>query len=101
MLMLIAVEQRAALPAGQVTELQYVDLVRDPVAAIGGAYEHLGLPIAPELPDRITGYLANRPQTKFGVHHYDLAAYGLDADQIRRDFADYVDAFGVVPEDPA
>jgi hypothetical protein len=74
---------------------------RDPVRAIRAAYPPLGLPIAPELPDRITGYLANRPQTKFGVHHYDLAAYGLDADQIRRDFADYVDAFGVVPEDPA
>ena len=101
MRMLVAVEQRAALPEDQVTELQYVDLVRDPAGAITGAYERLGLPVAPELPDRITRYLADRPQTKFGVHHYRLEDFGLDADQIRRDFADYVDAFGVVPEDPA
>jgi hypothetical protein len=100
MLMLIAVEQQASLPAGQVAELQYIDLVRDPVGAITTAYEGLGLPVSPELPDRITGYLANRPQAKFGVHHYDLEAYGLDADQIRRDFAEYVDTFGVIPEDP-
>src|SRR5205085_7266283 len=37
-------EQRAALPEGQIADLHYLDLLRDPVAAIKGAYDRLGVP---------------------------------------------------------
>jgi hypothetical protein len=93
-----AAEQRATLPAGQVAELQYADLLRDPVAAITRAYEELQVPVAPDLGDRIVAYLDARPQTKYGVHRYRAEDYGLDVDRIRRDFAPYIEEFGIEPE---
>jgi hypothetical protein len=89
----------AALPPGQVAELQYLDLMRDPVAAISVAYDTLGLTMAPEVPDRIRAYLAARPQGHAGAHRYSLGDYGLDAATIRAGLAPYLDRFQVVPED--
>lgn len=93
-----SVEQRPSLPAGQVTDLHYLDLLRDPVAAIAAAYEQLGLPFAADLPDRIRGYLDARPQDKHGVHKYSPADFDLDADDLRRDFLPYTEGFGVAAE---
>jgi len=93
-----AAEQRASLPAGQVADLHYLDLLRDPVDAIGRAYDTLGLPFGDGLPDLVTKYLAERPQDKHGRHHYAAADFGLDPDQLRRDFTPYTEAFGVEPE---
>jgi hypothetical protein len=89
----------AALPPGQVAELQYLDLLWDPVGAIGTAYDTLGLTMAPEVPDRIRAYLAARPQGHAGAHRYSLDDYGLDADTVRADLAPYLDAFEIVAED--
>ena len=93
-----SVEQRRSLPAAQIADLHYLDLLADPVAAIAGAYERLGLPFGSELPDRIRSYLAARPQDKHGVHRYSAADYGLDPAELRRDFLPYTAGFGVAHE---
>jgi hypothetical protein len=92
-----AAEQRRAgeLPEHQIADLHYQDLLRDPVTAITTAYERLGLPIDPGLPEAITGYLAARPQDKHGTHRYAAADFGLDPDAIRAEYAPYIEAFGV------
>jgi hypothetical protein len=89
----------AALPPGQVAELQYVDLLRDPVGAIAQAYDTLGCAMAPDLPDRIRAYLAARPQGRGGAHQYSLEEYGLDGATIRADLAQYLQTFSVPAED--
>lgn len=96
------VQQRAAgeLPEDQIADLHYLDLLRDPVGAIRGAYDRLGLPFDDELPARIRGYLDARPQDKHGHHRYRAADLGLDPDQIRREFATYTDAYDVELEEP-
>ncbi|MEX2256803.1 MAG: sulfotransferase [Acidimicrobiia bacterium] len=90
-------EQRSsgALPEDQIADLHHLDLLRDPVAAITGASERLGLPIDDALPDLVTGYLAARPQDKHGTHRYSAADFGLDVDTIRAEFAPYTATFGV------
>ncbi len=88
----------AALPAGQVAELQYLDLMADPVAALGRVYDQLGLPMAPELPDLMRAYLEAKPKDRFGAHRYSLADYGLDEDEVRAGFAPYTERFGVPAE---
>ncbi|HEX4432152.1 MAG TPA: sulfotransferase [Frankiaceae bacterium] len=89
------VEQRPQLPAGQVADLHYLDLISDPVAAIESAYASLGLPFDPALPDKIRSYLASRPQHKHGEHRYSAADFGLDPAEIRQSFLPYTDAFNV------
>ena len=88
----------AALPPGQIAEVQYLDLVADPVATVTTALETLGVAPDPSLPGLITDYLAARPQGHKGVHRYSLADFGLDADTIRAELAPYIEAFGVVSE---
>jgi len=88
----------AALPAGQVAEIQYLDLMRDPVEAVRGVYEVLGLPLAPELPGLMTAYLERKPKDRFGAHRYSLADYGLDEATVRADFATYTETFEVQAE---
>ena len=88
----------AALPTGQVAEIQYLDLMRDPVEAVREVYEVLGLPMAPELPGLMTAYLEQKPKDRFGAHRYSLADYGLDEATVRADFATYTEAFGVQAE---
>jgi hypothetical protein len=92
-----AAEQRAAgeLPDDQIADLHYLDLLRDPVAAITSAYDELGLPVSGELADLITGYLASRPQDKHGKHRYVASEFGLDVDAVRSDLAPYIETFGV------
>jgi hypothetical protein len=87
-----------ALPEDQIADLQYVDLLRDPASAIAATYERLGLPAGDDLPARITGYLAARPQDKHGTHRYSAADFGFDVDQLRTQFAPYTETFAVEPE---
>lgn len=91
-------EQAPALPKGQVAHLLYPRLLSDPVGAIEAAYGTLGLEFDASMPTRIEGYLANRPQTKFGVHRYTAEMFGIDIEQIRRDLTPYTDTFGISPE---
>jgi hypothetical protein len=88
----------AALPAGQVAEIQYVELMRDPPAAIAGVYDTLGLPMAPELPDLVSDYLDQRPKGRLGAHTYSVEDFGMDAGVIRKELAPYIEAFGVPSE---
>jgi hypothetical protein len=91
------VEQRrdGSLPADQIADFHYMDFLRDPVGAIKSAYDQLGMPFASDLPDRIRAYLDARPQDKHGVHKYSAADFGLDVDEIRKDFAPYIEAANV------
>ena len=91
-------EQRSQLPAGQVADLHYLDLVRDPVGSIEAAYGKLGLPFDARMPDKIRDYLAARPQNKHGTHRYSAADFGLDPAEIRETFKPYTEAFGVQSE---
>ncbi len=88
----------AGLPAGQVAELQYLDLLADPVAAISQAYDTLGITMGSEVPDRIRSYLSARPQGHAGAHRYSPEEYGLEAATIRADLAPYLEAFAVPTE---
>ena len=97
--MVAEARNRGELPEDQIADLHYLDLLRDPVDALRRAYDHLGLPFSDELPDRITGYLAKRPQNKHGTHRYDPADFGMDPATIRADFATYLDRYGVETED--
>lgn len=88
----------AALPAGQIAEVQYVELMADPVATIERALDTLGVTPDPSFAGRVRDYLAQRPQGHQGVHRYSLEEFGLDAAAIRADLAPYLDTFRVVAE---
>jgi len=89
---------RAAHPEYPIVDVHYADLVTDPVGTMTGIYTACGDTLSPTAADAVADYVAHNPKGRFGEHHYDLAAYGLDPDQIRERFADYVERYAVPAE---
>lgn len=80
-------------------DVRFSDLMGDPVAAIRGAYDAIGRELVPEHATAITGYLAAKPRGKHGVHRYEAADWGFDADALRTDLAPYLERFEIQLED--
>jgi hypothetical protein len=80
-------EQRrhAGLP---VVDVQYSDLVQDPVGTVRSIHEAYDLAWSPEIEKAVSAGIARRPQHKQGAHRYTLSDFGLAESQVR-------DALGV------
>ena len=80
----------------RVCHVRYADFVNDQVASVANIYAHFGLADA-GVPEAVRGWLddpANDP-TRHGKWSYDLAEFGVSADEIRELFAAYCDQFGI------
>lgn len=80
-------------------DVRYDELVADPLAAIRRLYAHFDLALSAAAEERMRGHLAEHPKDKHGPHIYSLAAFGLDAEEIRRRFKAYGERFAV-PSEP-
>ena len=84
---------------GTYGDVQFADLMADPVAAIVGAYEAIGRELTGEHREAITRYLAAKPRGRHGTHRYTAEDWGFDAATLRADLADYMARFSVPTED--
>lgn len=79
--------------------LHYEALMRDPVAELRAAYAHFGDAIEPEHEARIAAWVRQRPKNRFGRHVYSPGEFGLSAEALREQYADYIGRYGVALED--
>ncbi|MET0146001.1 MAG: sulfotransferase [Ilumatobacteraceae bacterium] len=79
-------------------DVHYNDLTADPVATVTGIYEHFGVAVDDETRRRVASFQDDNPKDKHGRHTYTPEQFGLDADQLRRRFAPYIDKYGVEPD---
>jgi hypothetical protein len=89
---------RDAHPDRPVIDVQYTDLIRDPASTVASMYEAMGTELSPEAAAAMEAHVRDNPQGKFGRHTYDLADFGLDANEIRERFSGYVDRYAVARE---
>ncbi|ADP82397.1 sulfotransferase family protein [Pseudofrankia inefficax] len=90
---------RDLVPAGQLVELRFDEIVGNDVQAAAGVLERAGLPVTDETRTDIEHYLAAHPRGKRGRVVYDLAGdFGLDAGELRERFAFYTDTVQLSPE---
>ncbi len=89
---------RGELP-DRFVDIHFQDLLADPVASLGGAYEKMGRTFEPEHAAKITQYLADKPKGKFGTHKYTPEEWGFNKDELRQRMAPYIDTFNVALED--
>jgi hypothetical protein len=89
---------RAAHPEHPIVDVQYADLVRDPLRTVEDLYAACGDQLDGRARDRIAAYVKAHPKTEFGTHGYDLAEFGLDAGGLAERFAGYVDRYGIAVE---
>jgi hypothetical protein len=88
-------EFRDAHPEQSIIDVQYIDLIRNPVATVAGIYAATGRSLDDRGAAAMAAHLAENPQGKYGAHRYDLAEFGVDRASIRERFAGYVDRYDV------
>ena len=79
-------EIRAATDPAQVLDVQYADLVANPIDTVQRIYEYHNNDYSAEFENGMKQWLADNRQHKHGAHRYSLEEYGLDAETVRTDF---------------
>ena len=87
------------LPSGQISDVLYRDLVKDPIGTVVGLYEHWGLDLSEEARANLEAYVAARHEHRsVGEHRYRFEDTGLELAEHRPLVADYQARFGVSSE---
>jgi hypothetical protein len=81
---------RAARPDFPLLDVDYADLMADPVGTVSRIYQFTGDPLTEPAARAMEAFVAANPQGRHGRHEYALADYGLDEAEIRERFAPYV-----------
>ena len=70
------IEQReaATVPALNITDSRYQDLMDNPMSCIEDIYRHFGMQLSNIAKKRMLVYLAAKPKGKFGTHSYEVDA---------------------------
>jgi hypothetical protein len=82
----------------QLFDIQYLELVRDPMSMVRRIYEYFDLGLTRAAETAMQRFLATHPKDKGGMHHYSLEKFGLNPEAERRRFQPYLDCFAIEPE---
>lgn len=89
------VRARHADKADQFVDIQFEEVVEDPVASLRRAYQQLRMPWSDEIEHRMLGFMDANPRGRHGAHRYELSDFGLALGEIRERFCDYCEAYDV------
>lgn len=93
----IDLRQSGQVPAAQIVDSLYQDLMDDPVAALTRIYRAFDMPFDDAAAVRVRDYLAFKPKHKHGVHRYAMPSAG-DRAHDRATLARYQSHYGVPDE---
>jgi len=86
---------RDQLDPRRFVDVTHDDFVDDSLAVADRIYGHFGLPLPSELRGLFEAHVADNPRGKHGEHEYSLDQYGLDAAEVERRFAPYIERFQI------
>jgi hypothetical protein len=81
--------------ADQFIDIQFEEIMADPVAALGRAYERFDMPWSGDIEERMRAFLADNPHGKHGAHRYEIEDFGMTLGQIRERFEGYCRAYDI------
>jgi len=81
-----------------ILNIQYRQLIQQPLATAIALYEHFGVPISKEATGRLERFIAGRRNGGYGRNRYRPEEFGLDPQTVARRFRDYVACFTVAGE---
>lgn len=95
----IMIERQDAFRAqhGQdaIYDVQYADVMKDPIGQVRGIYEHFGEPFTAEAEAAMHAYMDANPKGKHGKHEYSLERYGLSREGVHKTFGDYIERYRI------
>lgn len=81
---------RAGAPADQFLDVQFLDTVQRPMDVVRRIYAFIGWTLTPEVEAAMRAWLARDEEAHAAASHdYGPEQFGLSAEQLRRDFAEY------------
>lgn len=92
---IIGYREAGRIARNKIVDIQYVDLMSDPVNAIRQIYAHFGLKSQEDLPDLILSHLKAHPKNLHGEHRYSASDFGLTERDIRSRFKFYTDHYNI------
>jgi len=90
-----AMDFRERMGDERFADVSFSDLQTDPVSALAGALERIGIPFGASSQSSVERWARSHEPGAHGTHTYELSEFGLDAEQISERFAPYCAAFGV------
>lgn len=95
------IDERASgtVPAGQIVDVHFQDLLQDPVTAVERIYGAFALEFRGSFADAIRDYLRRKPRDHFGKHRYRAEDYGLTNEGIREAFSFYTEHYRIALEE--
>lgn len=78
-----------------VIDIQYDDLITNPMAVLKRIYTHIREDFTDGVQRRIMQYLSSNPKDKFGRHRYHLEEFGLDEKTLLEKFDFYYQSHGL------
>lgn len=81
--------------ADAIHDVQYADVMRDPIDTVRGIYERFDEPFTPEAEAAMQAYMVDNQKGKHGKHSYDLAEYGLTKEGVHERFKSYIERYDI------
>jgi hypothetical protein len=94
----MAVRAAREYPEAVFYDMYFQDFVGDQFAEIEKIYDALDLPMSGTGAAAMRAYIADHPKGKDGIHRYRPEEFGVEPDTVRREFAPYIERFGLEPE---
>jgi hypothetical protein len=91
-------EQRDVLPPNQSIDVQFDEFMADDVAMVEHIYDLAGQPMTDSARAAMHSFMDDHPRGKFGGIRYDLADFGLVAEERRDALRFYTERFGLTEE---
>ncbi len=79
-------------------DLQFQDLIANPISSVKRIYEHFGRKVSAGHERRMQVWIRDNPKGKRGSHRYSVEKFGTDPTKIRKRFAIYQERFKVTLE---
>ena len=79
-------------------DVHYTDLMADPMKEIRRIYDFIDFELEEETLGKMDGFRLANPKDKRGAHRYRPEIFGLDRNQLDRDFAAYRDCYEINQE---
>lgn len=87
--------EQGVVPAANIADSRYQDLMDDPLGCIEGIYAHFDMPLSEQARAAMDAYLAAKPKDKFGKHAYRVEESKAEERPL---FARYQALYGVPDE---
>lgn len=95
----IDARRSGVIPDGQVIDVHFGEFRKDPIAAVAGVYDALGIELSAEAESAMRAFLAAHPgDPDNALKRYTFSATGLDEGPLRERVSAYQEYFGVPSE---